>query len=262
MAVSYDFIFDGKKLSDFGYMVCKFSNSNTETIPVSDITFNTIKIPNNKWVKTSSSYENVLSATIQICKNPCVFSDSYISDYEISNLTRWLCRKNYKKFKIFKNKNYHDFYFEVQINLNKIEVYSRCVGLELTVTANHSYAVSDNSISFTAIANKNYDIVCFSDDEGFIYPESFSVKCLEAGNLSITNAFEDRTTIINNCSVISFDNLLQIYTSDINHTDIQNDFNYVCPRLCSTYENYTNTFSFSINCEVIIKYQTIKKVGL
>ena len=70
---SFDFEYDNLRLSDFGFIICKFDSSDVETIENgSQIKFNTVPTLNGmKHELTSSSYEDCISATFQICKNKC-----------------------------------------------------------------------------------------------------------------------------------------------------------------------------------------------
>lgn len=67
---AYDFEYDGVKLSDIGFIICKFDSSDVDTIDNgSQITFNIVPTLNGmKHELTSSTYEDCLNTTFQICK--------------------------------------------------------------------------------------------------------------------------------------------------------------------------------------------------
>ena len=100
-----DFIFDGRILSGYGYMICSFYSVGIEKLPVSNSTFNTIKSPLSKSSKkVSINDEENLQKVIQICKKKCNNEYMEISTDEISELTRWLCRSEYKWIQFLSNK--------------------------------------------------------------------------------------------------------------------------------------------------------------
>jgi hypothetical protein len=95
---AYDFMYDNKNLSDFGFMICNFGDKSLETVSNgSVITFNTVSsFGGSKHNLTSTQYENCLEATIQVCKNSCTSEVSEISVSEFRELTRWLNRKGFQ----------------------------------------------------------------------------------------------------------------------------------------------------------------------
>ena len=63
-----NFIFDGKSLSDFGFIICEF-NGETNTFTPSNITFTTLKVPDNDRRRfLSSNYDDVISFEFSIAK--------------------------------------------------------------------------------------------------------------------------------------------------------------------------------------------------
>ena len=139
-----DFEYDGINLSDFGMIICNFGDKGLETISNgSTITFNTVPtIGGSKHELTSTVYENCLEATIQICKNSCNRDVMEISSTEFRELTRWLNRKKFLKFKIL-DEDYIDLYFEASFNINRIEVNGKLYGLELEVFTNRPFALKE-----------------------------------------------------------------------------------------------------------------------
>lgn len=139
-----DFEFDGKKLSDYGFIMCHFDDKGLNTVSNgSKITFNTVSALNgSKHYLTSTEYEECLSATIQICKTPCYGDVMEISSVELRNITRWLSRKKFLKFKIL-DENYIDLYFEASFNISRIELDGKLVGLELEVVTNRPFALKE-----------------------------------------------------------------------------------------------------------------------
>ena len=63
-----DFEYDGKRLSDFGMMLCSFDSPGLETVSSgADITFNTTKSVGSDKVKMyDSKYEEIYTTPFQI----------------------------------------------------------------------------------------------------------------------------------------------------------------------------------------------------
>lgn len=144
-----DFIFDGQELSGFGYMICDFdSSSGTETSSVSDMSFTDIKSPlSNISHNIATSYTENLSRTIQIMKNPCDNNNLNITNDDLSELSRWLCRKDYKLFKWVDDEDDDEVFYEVQIKLRKIELGNGRVGVELDIISNRPFGLTREIIN-------------------------------------------------------------------------------------------------------------------
>lgn len=261
-----DFIFDNLRLSDFGYIICNFNNTNDiEMSAISDISFIDINSPvSHVSHNVTTSYTDNLSKTIQIIKNPCIYNTLEINNNELSELSRWLCRQDYKLFKWI-NTDDNEVFYNVQVKLKKIELGNTCLGLELTIIANTPFGLTKeyvNKLSFTTTSSKS--ITIFSDEEGYIYPD-ITIVINESGDLKLTNNYEERTTYITQCTVgevitIVGGDTLQISSNNKSH-DLSKCFNYHFPRLYTKYMNYINVFSVNISCNIIIKYRGIRKVG-
>lgn len=266
-----DFLFDGKELSSFGYMLCTFDSVNLETMPVSELTYHTIKAPlSNTTRKTSTSYDSNLSKTLTICKSTCNSNNiPSITADDLSELSNWLCRKEYKWFRLISDDTdgMDETCYEAQINLQKIMLGDRCIGVELMVQTNRPYGVTPEIIIKSELnqeTGNTMDISVYSDEEGYIYP-NMTISLHETGTLEITNHFDGTATRIQDCTegeiIHIYGDILQI-ESDAESHDIPNCFNYQFPRLCSTFEPSVNTFSFNLNCEVELKYRGIRKAGI
>lgn len=263
-----DFIFDGQELSGFGYMICDFdSSSGTETYTVSDISFTNIKSPlSNKSHVIDTSYSDDLTRTIQIMKNTCDNDLLDITNDDLSELSRWLCRKEYKLFKWVEDNDDDEIFYEAKISLNKIELANGRIGVELNITVNAQYGFTKeitNKLSFNS--NDTKSITVFSDDEGYIYPNVI-IKIKEAGNFKLINTFENRITYIADCKigeVFTFigDDMLQVTSNNETH-NMSDCYNYKFPRLCTKYNDYTNVFTSNLACDIEFKYRGIRKVGL
>lgn len=261
---AFDFEFDNKRLSDFGMILCRFDSSGLDTIDGVQVTFNTVPTLNGqKHELTSVQYEDCLETTLQICKHSCVDGIKEITSVEHRQLTKWLCRKKYLKFKIL-DEDHIDLNYEVMINVSKIEFEGKIVGLELKVTTNRPFALKDLRIINikNIVQNGEHSINDNSHEEGYIYPRT-EITINQSGNLKIHNAIENRDTYIANCvagEVITMD--YPVIQSSISSHNIQNDFNWNFFRVANTFENSRNDLTISLPCSIRIEYSPIVKVGI
>lgn len=264
---AYDFEFDGVRLSDKNFMLCKFDSGGIDTISNgSEITFNTVStLGGARHELTSVEYGDYLTATFSICSNYCDGGGEVISLEDERDIMRWLNRKGFHKFRLIDDE-YSGIYFESSFNVSRVEIDGRLIGFELEMVTNRPFAIADPvTIKFDAEAGYTRDIYNKSDDEGSIYPNMVLI-IKEAGNLEIYNAFEDRKTMIKNCEVgevITIDYpIISSSLGDKRKTRIQNDFNWIFFRLASTFKNKKNEVAFSLPCTVELTYSPIVKVGI
>lgn len=262
---AYDFQYGDKNLSDFGMILCKFGSDGLETVSDgSEITFNTISTLNGaKSELVSAVYENNLETTLQICKHSCSGGMEEITATEHRQLTRWLNRKKFMPLKFF-DEEHIDLYYEALINVSKVELDGRLVGLELNVLTNRPYALKQPiiiNINNTTV-NGKHSINDASHEEGYIYPYT-EIKVNQDGDLKIHNAIEDRDTYIANCvigEVITMD--YPVIQSSVSSHKIENDFNWNFFRVANTYDNSRNDLTISLPCSIKATYSPIVKVGL
>lgn len=258
-----DFIFDGRTLSSFGYMLVY--ENNDETIETSAVELKTIKgARNDRSYTVGYEYGDNYNGVYHVIKDPCVHPDNpYIYDDEVSEFTRWLCRKQYKWFAFIDDEDtadqiWYKAYFQV-----KKEYYGGCIGFELTINTNAPYGFS--RIIEHEYQTNQFSIETNTDEEGYIYPDVI-VEMLDAGTFRLTNTNENRVTELKNCvagEIIHFRgyDVQQIDTTNSNHKLIT-DFNYKFPRFVSEYNDQINVFTVDPACKVNLKYREIRKVGL
>ena len=262
---AYDFSYGDKSLSDFGMIICRFDSVGLDTInDGSEIEFNAVSTLNGqKHELISTHYESCLETTLQICKHSCAEGIREITESEHRELTKWLCRKRFLNFKIL-DENHIDLYYEAIINVSKIEINGKLIGLELNVRTNRPFALKEPRIINikNLVQNGKYSLNDTSYEEGYIYPYTEIIVNAD-GDLDIYNALEDRTTHIANCSVgevITMD--YPTIQSSVSSHNIQDDFNWDFFRVANTYENSRNDLTISLPCTIKIKYSPIVKVGL
>ena len=262
---AYDFEYDGLRLSDKGFVICKFDSSGVETIENgSVITFNTVSTMRGvKHELTSVEYADCLTATFQICKNLCLDKNEEISLEDMRDIMRWLNRKGFHKFKLLDNE-YTGIYFEASFNVSKIEVGGRLCGFELEMFTNRPFAIHEPATVFikNEVANEIKSVYSKSDDEGYVYP-NMEITITESGDLEIYSIREDRTMVIRNCvagEVITVD--YPIISSSLSSHKIQNDFNWRFFRIASSFKNRLNEIKISIPCTIKMTYSPVVKVGI
>ena len=95
-----DFEYDGLLLSDFGCMICNLDKGGgiETSANGSQVSFSTTPIlKGSKHLLSDVNYSECLTATFQICKNPCIYhgEDAFLNAEEIAELMRWLNRKSF-----------------------------------------------------------------------------------------------------------------------------------------------------------------------
>ena len=265
---AYDFEYDQLRLSDKGFMICRFDSGGIDTIlNGAEITFNTVSTMRGmKHELTSAEYEECLTATFQICKNLCDDRNIEISLEDTRDIMRWLNRKNFHKFRLLDDE-YTGIYFEASFNVSKIEMDGKTVGFELEMFTNRPFALYDTVVHTikNIKAGSTKSIFSKSDEEGYIYPDMV-IEIDGDGTFEIYNDFEDRTMRIANCKrgeIITINYpLIESSLGEERETKIQNDFNWEFFRIASTFKNRLNEFTISLPCTIKIKYSPIIKVGI
>lgn len=267
-----DFEFANKCLSDFGLIMCQMNTSaGLRQVKIgSDIKFTTIKNNHSSIHSiTSSAYENVYTTTFEIMKNPCIknVDDLYMTIDESRCITKWLNRRDYHKFTPFSNENYSLVHYYGSFNVSEIMIADRIAGLSLTFTSNAPYGFGEEIKIQTIVSTENQIIKIWGDGDELdvIYPVT-SFRCFADGDLKITNLTTDNCVLIKNCvngETIVMDGEHKIITSDKNHKNLYNDFNYNFFDIdISEYDGNENTYEVSIPCEITVTYIPIRKVGV
>lgn len=267
-----DFEYNGKNLSDFGFIICRFDSGGLDTVDGAEIEFNTVPSLNGLvHRKVSATYPSCLETTMQICKYSCSSDIQEITASEHREISRWLHRKGFYKLK-FLDEEHVDLYYEASIvSIGRIELDGKLYGLELNIVTNSPFPRKEPRL--ITIDNKSqngkHSINDTSYEEGHIYPYTEITigdidDIIEENRiLNIYNAIENRTTEIKGVStgeIITMD--YPIIQSSIPSHSIQNDFNWEFFRIANTYENSRNDLTISIPCTIKIKYSPIVKVGL
>lgn len=266
-----NFEFDGKTLSDFGMMICSFEGkSGIETVSSgSDITFNQIQTTgSNRFNLYSSAYPSAYTTTFQICRHPDIIKsqeEAYLSTELVSMLQRWLCRKEYHKFKLLQE-NYEYLYWNATFSAKQINSAHGIVGMELTLYTDAPFAYSEEiTAEYHCLAETSFDLYDASDEIGFIHPNMEITFLSDGETFTLKNSMDYKILKIKHCSAdekIYIDGKNQIISTSVPSHNIVNDFNYFFPKIVNTYSNNQNTFTPNMDCNIKISYSPIKKIGL
>ena len=261
-----DFIFDGYKLSDFGYIITH-DGLFDETGAVSAMKFTNISgAQSDIDRKVAHTYDEKYHCDITIMKNPCQDGDLNLTNNEISRMARWLCRKEYKWFRWIDDIGQDEIWWEVQIAMDKVMLGDSVIGLTLHVTANRPYGLSQlYEYEWVGGLDTTTTLFVQSDEEGYIYPD-VTITVKGGGTVSITNLYENRTTEIANCTssevlTLRGGDTKQITTTIAKH-NLSQDFNYKFLRLCNRWQKNENKLVISPNANVSISYRGKRKVGI
>ena len=264
-----DFEYDGKYLSDFGYIVCEFdSGGGVDTSSKgSEINFTKVSLHSGKkQYKSGTKYDECLSATFQICRNPEYFEEGYmeIGREDFRDLSRWLNRRGYYKFRTIDMADPYlpQPYFYATFTLTKIDIGGITYGVELKMTTNSPFGYAPEKwFTYNFEAGGEVAFRDPSDEIGYIYPK-LVITCEEDGDLVLSNDLTGCNTEIKNCSngeqiILSGETL--IITSSYDAHDIANDFNYDYFSFGNTFDNRENHISSSLKCKFEMCYEAIIK---
>ena len=274
-----DFTFNGKKLSDLGYICCNFDSS-SGTIEVSsgaNVTLNQEKPSgSNKFNLYSTSYDEPFTFPLSICLNPCGnYENMEMSVEQARKIQKWLSLRN-KKFKI-NIEGYEDIYWIGTFTCKQVMLNDIIIGFNLTFTANTPYALQeDKSFNIELSEALESDIVFNSDVYGYINVD-YIITVKEAGNLKFDTYYYDpdsrlyildREFTVKNCAAdekIYVKGDAQIVTSSRTAHELGKDCNFILPRLVNTYqsddEEVRNKIKSNLKCNVQITYNPTAMIG-
>lgn len=264
-----DFMYDGVRLSDLGYIICTFDGNSVDNVSAgSTITFNTVAQHGGAYyAQTDSVYEECFSTTFDICKYRPGSPGADISLNEFRFLMSWLNRKEYCTFSLIDehDSGWNNIYYDGSFNVERINYCGRLIGLSLTFQSNRPFGYGPELYE-EYTANTPEDIIIIenkSDELGALYPDTVIIKCLSDGDLNIFNQKDNRLVKINNCAnneEITMNCRSQIISSSESNHKLYDDFNFNFFRLVSAYNDRENIFLVSMPCKITIIYRPIKKV--
>ena len=271
-----DFMFDDVWLSELGYMVCSFSNSSQGEISNgSNIEFKTTPIFGGEhFLLAKSSYPEVITATLQICKKTCVSDyDPAMTVDEISKLTAWLCRKYFCDL-VVNAQGYYDedhpentIYFVGSFTkVSRVEFGGMTIGLTLEFISDAPFAhrqLIEEQLTFTESGTQSVDIN--TDYIGDFYPDYIMVECSADGNLQIGfshNSMEIANCVTNERIEINYP---EIHSSIRSDAQLASNFNYEFPKLYhdeSVTLSTSNEFTANMPCTIYFGYSPIVNISI
>ena len=225
---AYDFSYDNKNLSDFGFIIVSFDSKGLETIDGAEITFNTISTHNGlKHYLTSSTYEDCITATIQIAKYSCSTGIQEISSSEFREVSKWLNRRKFLKFKLLDEDHIDLYYMASVVSINKIELDGKLMGLELNFVTNSPHSFKEpKTITINCEEGKEvYGWEKYQTDPEIIklgYVTSINIDAYPQGKVDADgNIIEGEHT-----DGYQYVTVGQVYTKFINDTSYEEGFIY------------------------------------
>ncbi len=260
-----DFIYDGRLLSDYGCMICSFSNSSgMETVGTgAQIALTTVTMHNGtRRSIVGAKYSEFIKSTFYICKNPCAYEDITMSPTEYRELVKWLNRRRFLPLRFISTimPSPDPCYYNAMFNIQKITAGDKIIGAELTMETDSPFGHGEERVETVMPGYDGQDYIDYvSDEVGFMYPK-VRIALMGAGNLTIHNSMDEEEMVITNCSngeVIVTDGEKQTLQSNFSAHDIYDCFNYNFIKLVSHLETGRNTFTSSVPCSIQITYSPI-----
>lgn len=279
----YDMEFNGKKLSERSYIICKFDN--TEDVVTSvPITFN-IAFYNQgtKGNLTSAVYDTGFECSFDICLDPNKYSAEYAQTYndnqlgtiidrriisyaEYGNLLKWLNRRGFKPIKLYCRDEYDNtviINYNGSFNLSPLKYNRSTYAVRLVMKTDSPYGTLDKkSVKENLLQDETMDINYFSDEIGFITPDMI-IKCNADGTVKFINELNGSTIEIRNCvqdEIITVSGGGMFLESTNKQHMLYNDFNYSFLKIGQTDETKKNTIKcLGIPTELTISYRPIVK---
>lgn len=257
-----DFVFDGRKLSNYGLMIGEIGGSSMSTT-TGGMTVKSISVPGKDAFEIyASAYDGSVVWEFDIVKYDCSdLNNPYISQTEDAAIRRWLIRKDGYHWIHFEQDEFEDIFYKVYINLSPLYINGRLAGYHATVTSNCEYGFSKiYTYNFSLNGTGSFEIINLSDEHGYIYPE-FTITSLSSGNFIFQNLCEEDKN-----------RYTQIYGMENNqniHIDSENEimegtgydkWNWKFPRMVQDAYGYKpNIFSANLPCTVTMKIRYPRK---
>ena len=269
---SYDFEYDGKLLSDYGFIVCHFDDSGGLDVADggSEITFETATSHSGKrYFEVGSEYKKCLTTTFYICKNPEIYADDEmeITADDFRRMSRWLNRREFLWFHGFDwcQPEVYRPWVRASCNLARVDIGSATMGIEVNVTTDSPFGYGSEEVKvleFTS-GGLSQTLVDKNDEIGECYPE-MTITCNAGGTWTLSDDITGCSCEVKNCvngEVLHFSgDTMMIDTESVTHKNtLANDFNYDYFRIGNTMDERINTITASIPCSIEFRYRPILK---
>ena len=265
---SVDFEYAGRRLDDFGFIICDFGGSSgIENVSAgSNIEFNTVsRHYGKKHALAGTRYSECITASFDICKNTCIYdgAETRVTDTEFRELMRWLNRREFLPFRLLDDDDPEKdrCYYNASFNVEKVVLGDDIFGLHLTMETDSPFGYGDKLELTWEIDDDSIEYTDVSDEIGYIYPD-LEITCHGAGTLQLTNSRMETPMIVENCvnnEKITVDGENQIISSSVASHAIMNDFNYAFFQIINTYDDRVNVITSSIPVTVKMSYAPVIK---
>lgn len=254
-----NFIFDGKSLSDFGFIICEF-NGEANTSTPSTVTFTTLKVPDNDRRRfLSSNYDDVISFEFSIAKYESKKNNLPINSYEDRVMRKWLCREDGFHELIIEQDDFYNIYYNAQINITPQMVAGRIRGYRLTVTTDNVYGYTEPlETEFDISSTSPYTFLALSDRADYFYP-IWEITPKQNGDLhlKVLEDINQTNTILK--SVKANSKIIINSENGIIEGISPDNFNWQLPRIVQDYDETINTITSTLTCHIKIKYRLARK---
>jgi len=259
----YDnFVYDGTRLSDTGFIVCNITQDFMQIKQGSaPLTFNRIRYNRGKkYTLESSTYNTTYTDTIEICKNPNDYEDIIISDSEFRQMVQWLNREDFHPLWFYKRGQPAEVIYNASFNIQKITAGNKIIGIKLKMNTDSPLGHGRQITQRLKVrdASKIFIVNAVNDEYGIICPDMI-IKPLKNGDLTIDNLSYDERLEIKDCYVGETITLTSGAVIDTNGSidrqrKIGDAFNWNFLKLHKSVDNFQNKLKFNMPCDCTITY--------
>ena len=257
-----DFIFDGKRASDYGLITCSFDGER-QPVTGGEVEFEVVKPPDNdKFEFYGAQYTAPLEWNISVMKNPCLYTEdnTYISNEEERMIYKWLQRRDGYHWLCF-CEQYEDaeVYFNVKINIIPHYIGGKTAGLDLTITADSAFGYTDLKKKVGTLSSSSpFTFYIDTDTTNYLLPEIYIAG---SGSFYISNDSDPVRSKKNN-KAAEFTNVSgTMYMNSeygiLDGTDLSN-FNCRFLRLVDGKNVFTTNSTSNIKLEIL--YREVRRI--
>lgn len=264
---SKDLLLGDFRISDLGLMVASFDykGESEDEINITPSAIEKFIGYNPVPVYLGQKYENKLSPTVTLIKNPCIYNGSnYFTEKELRSILRVITgTKGYQWMKVINHEIDEDIWYKAKVlNVSYKRVGGNIVGIILEMMCDSPFAWSNkNEIVINAKQDKKFCIFNNTDDlNNYVLP-FVEITSSTTGNISIVNLSDNSwTTEIKNMKAnetVIIDSKRGIVLSNINHNLLLNDTNLHWFRLIPDKNEYVSNTDITIK----FRFRVPRKVG-
>ena len=292
--IATDFCYAGEWLSVKGYMVCQFEDQGgfQTSSAGSQLTFTRVRQFGGRVNPlVVATYQENFETDISFCKP----DGAEFTSAEYAAIMRWLNRPKDNSLGIGMapyipgttlatvsnddivttddeliyirckdSYGYDDIGFKGVCNVSKVEHRGKIIGFTIHFVSDSPFGYAPaKTITCSLTASGSYSFSDTSDEIGYIYPDTMTITCSGAGDLTLTNSAEGRSTTIKNVTSgekLTFDGKVATLTSSLPAHKVLNDFNFQFFRVANTYDNRVNKLTCTVPCTISFTYTPRRKV--